>query len=141
MPACFIGESAKEEKITWWAWSAAAARSDPGASSYCNDCQPWYQAEMIRMGLCDHPGTTFKRETSDGSVYSPSETARGLIGERPIHGKIMVDRVRFPVLHPEGKKMPRSNAAAPVRQFSEVEGGPPSAGIRFGLFEDIDTAD
>lgn len=39
----------------------------PRPKSYCEDCTPEYQAEMLAAKRCDHPETTFIRD-ADGFI-------------------------------------------------------------------------
>ena len=55
-PHCF--EDAKQ----FAGWVAYARMSQPApAHSYCEDCTPDFQAQMIRQKRCQYPGTLFHK--------------------------------------------------------------------------------
>ena len=60
-PACF------ETHRQFVAWKQTARRLSPGASDYCADCTPEYQAQMVRCFRCAYPGTTFHND-EDGCL-------------------------------------------------------------------------
>lgn len=56
IPRCF--ENARQ----WKGWVDAARMSHPSpAHSYCEDCTPDFQAQMIREKRCTYPGTLFHK--------------------------------------------------------------------------------
>ncbi len=54
-PLCFSTEQ------QWAAWLETAAIGDarPGPDSYCLDCSPQYQSEMIQLSRCQYPTVSF----------------------------------------------------------------------------------
>lgn len=54
-PDCFDSES------QWQLWMAAAQASfgSPGVHSFCADCSPEYQSQMIVARRCAHPTVSF----------------------------------------------------------------------------------
>lgn len=62
-PRCF---DSKEQYVAWVA-CARASHPKPG-HSYCEDCTPKYQKQMIEERRCKFPGTTF-HFTKDDGVY------------------------------------------------------------------------
>jgi hypothetical protein len=60
-PRCF--DSAKQYAV--WRQAARSCYPSPG-HSYCEDCTPEYQANMIVVYRCEFPGTTFHVKADEG---------------------------------------------------------------------------
>ena len=60
-PLCFCSRRQYE------LWMEAARNSDPAGSSYCTDCTPAYQEQMLAAGRCAYPDVWFDRDV-DGFV-------------------------------------------------------------------------
>ena len=61
-PKCF------DDHKQFTGWVAAARMSHPApAHSYCEDCMPEFQGQMIRKKRCEYPGTLFHK-AEDGWV-------------------------------------------------------------------------
>jgi hypothetical protein len=64
-PKCF------NSRVEWLGWRKFAMDNmgnDVTRNSFCADCTPEYQAQMIRERRCAYPGTTFEKD-EDGFIY------------------------------------------------------------------------
>ena len=62
-PPCFDSEASYQQWVTAYRNSNEERRG-----TYCSDCSPEYQAEMVRAGRCLWPGTTFVRLPTTGET-------------------------------------------------------------------------
>lgn len=54
-PFCF-------SRKQWVLYVKAAENAKPGPASYCTDCTPEYQRQMVRAGKCGHPQARFTND-------------------------------------------------------------------------------
>ena len=59
-------------------WQRSARYAPAGSSSFCVDCTPGFQREMVKAGLCDHPDVVFVTNPQDGTTvgFKPKDPAQ-----------------------------------------------------------------